>query len=151
VIRLVEETRDGRSVGRADAGILTANAAANRISVPHRGARSLLSRVRGLTIARRAGRRLPDRAARPVAADAGGIGGIEGGLIGAFARDHAPLAATTVAVLAYRSFALWIPAVLGSVAFVQLRATLLRKAEPALICQPLADSIEPARVAAAAR
>jgi len=81
----------------------------------------------------------------------GGIGGIEGGLIGAFAVYHVPLAAATVAVLAYRAFALWIPAVLGSIAFVQLRATLRRQAEPAVVCQALADSLEPARAAAVAR
>jgi len=80
----------------------------------------------------------------------GGIGGIEGGLIGAFVLYHTPLAATTVAVLAYRAFALWIPALLGSVAFVQLRGTLRRRAEPALMCQPLADPIEPVHARAVA-
>jgi uncharacterized protein (TIRG00374 family) len=71
----------------------------------------------------------------------GGIGGIEGGLIGTFALYHTPLAAATVAILAYRAFALWVPGLLGSIAFVQLRATLRREAEPALMCQPLAEPI----------
>jgi len=71
----------------------------------------------------------------------GGVGGTEGGLIGTFALYHAPLAAATVAVLAYRALELWVPAVLGSIAFLRLRAALQRMSEPAAICQPLADSL----------
>jgi uncharacterized membrane protein YbhN (UPF0104 family) len=80
----------------------------------------------------------------------GGVGGIEGGLIGAFAIFHVPLAAGTAAVLAYRALALWIPALLGSIAFVQLRDTLRQEAEPAAICQPLAEPITPMRLPARA-
>ncbi|MFZ1995447.1 MAG: lysylphosphatidylglycerol synthase domain-containing protein, partial [Solirubrobacteraceae bacterium] len=54
----------------------------------------------------------------------GGIGGTEGGLIGALVLYRVPLTEATVAVLAYRALALWLPAALGSVAFVRLRATL---------------------------
>ena len=54
----------------------------------------------------------------------GGIGGTEGGLIGLLALYHAPLATATVSVLAYRALALWLPALLGSVAFIQLRPSL---------------------------
>jgi uncharacterized membrane protein YbhN (UPF0104 family) len=75
----------------------------------------------------------------------GGIGGIDGGLIGTFALYHQPLAATTAAVLVYHALALWIPALLGSVAFVQLRNTLRREAQPAAMCMPLAEPIEVAR------
>jgi uncharacterized membrane protein YbhN (UPF0104 family) len=71
----------------------------------------------------------------------GGIGGIDGGLIGTLTLFHEPLAATTVAVLAYHAISLWIPAVVGSVAFVRLRATLRRNERPAAICMPLAQSI----------
>jgi uncharacterized membrane protein YbhN (UPF0104 family) len=71
----------------------------------------------------------------------GGIGGTEVGLIGVLVLYHAPLAATTVAVLIYRGIQLWIPALFGTVAFVQLRSTLKREPEPAVICQPLADPI----------
>ncbi len=71
----------------------------------------------------------------------GGIGGTEGGLIGTFAIYHVPLSATVAAVLTYRAFQLWIPAVLGSVAFVQLRRTLHREAQPGEICKPLAEPI----------
>lgn len=68
----------------------------------------------------------------------GGIGGTEGGLIGLLALYHAPLASATVAVLAYRAFALWLPALLGSVAFIQLRTTLRRDERPAAGCGELA-------------
>jgi uncharacterized protein (TIRG00374 family) len=72
----------------------------------------------------------------------GGVGGTEGGLIGVFAIYHVPLAESAAAVLAYRALQIWIPGVLGSIAFVQLRATLRREAEPAAICAPLAEPIE---------
>jgi uncharacterized membrane protein YbhN (UPF0104 family) len=68
----------------------------------------------------------------------GGIGGTEGGLIGLLALYHAPLATATVSVLAYRAFALWLPALLGSVAFIQLRRTLARDESPAAGCGELA-------------
>jgi uncharacterized membrane protein YbhN (UPF0104 family) len=73
----------------------------------------------------------------------GGIGGVDGGLIGTFALYHVPLAEATAAVLAYRAISLWLPAALGSVAFVQLRRTLQRSHRPAAICEPLAEPLEP--------
>jgi uncharacterized protein (TIRG00374 family) len=72
----------------------------------------------------------------------GGIGGVDGGLIGTFALYHQPLAVTTAAVLVYHAIAIWIPALIGSVAFVQLRRTLAREDQPAAICAPLAEPIE---------
>jgi uncharacterized membrane protein YbhN (UPF0104 family) len=71
----------------------------------------------------------------------GGIGGTEGGLIGLLALYHAPLASATVSVLAYRALALWLPALLGSVAFVQLRKTLERDERPAAGCGDLASPL----------
>jgi uncharacterized membrane protein YbhN (UPF0104 family) len=56
----------------------------------------------------------------------GGIGGIDGGLIGAFIVYGAPAAATTAAVLAYRLILFWVPLLLGAVAFVSLRRSLAR-------------------------
>jgi uncharacterized membrane protein YbhN (UPF0104 family) len=56
----------------------------------------------------------------------GGIGGIDGGLIGTFIVYGAPAAATTAAVLAYRLILFWIPLLLGAVAFVSLRRSLAR-------------------------
>ena len=81
----------------------------------------------------------------------GGIGGTEGGLIGLLALYHAPLANATVSVLAYRAFALWLPALLGSVAFVQLRRTLARDEHAAAGCDELAAPLPAPRVKPAAR
>jgi uncharacterized protein (TIRG00374 family) len=72
----------------------------------------------------------------------GGIGGLDGGLIGVFALYHQPLAVAAGAVLIYHAIALWVPALLGSVAFVQLRRTLAREDQPARMCAPLAEPIE---------
>lgn len=80
----------------------------------------------------------------------GGIGAVDGGLIGTFALYHQPLAVTTAAVLIYHAIALWVPALLGSVAFLQLRRTLEREDHPAAICAPLADPIETVRLPAPA-
>jgi uncharacterized membrane protein YbhN (UPF0104 family) len=72
----------------------------------------------------------------------GGIGGTEGGLIGVFAVFQVPLAKSAAAVLAYRALQLWIPAALGSVAFVRLRKTLTRESHAATVCEPLAEPID---------
>jgi uncharacterized membrane protein YbhN (UPF0104 family) len=66
----------------------------------------------------------------------GGIGGIDGGLIGALTLYGSPLSQATAAVLAYRVVQLGIPAILGAVAFVQLRRTLVREEAPAALCEP---------------
>jgi uncharacterized membrane protein YbhN (UPF0104 family) len=50
----------------------------------------------------------------------GGIGGIDGGLIGTLLVYGAPAAATIAAVLAYRLILFWLPLVLGGPAFVAL-------------------------------
>ena len=66
----------------------------------------------------------------------GGIGGVEGGLIGTFALYGLPAAKATAAVLIYRVLELWIPAILGGLAFIQLRALLRREQEAIDICRP---------------
>ena len=71
----------------------------------------------------------------------GGIGGIEGGLIGSLTLFGSPLAQATAAVLAYRVLQLGIPAILGSIAFVQLRRTLTREEAPAALCEPLDEGL----------
>ncbi len=78
----------------------------------------------------------------------GGIGGLDGGLIGTFVLYHQPLAVTTAAVLIYHAISLWIPALLGSGAFLQLRNTLRREDKPAALCMPLAEPIEVVRLPA---
>jgi uncharacterized protein (TIRG00374 family) len=54
----------------------------------------------------------------------GGIGGVELGLVGALVLYGLPAVTATAAVLLYRVIELWIPAVLGIAAFVQLRLLL---------------------------
>ena len=68
------------------------------------------------------------------------------GLVGTFVLYHQPLAVSTAAVLLYHGISLWVPGLLGSVAFVQLRRTLRRDAQPAALCIPLAESIEAVRI-----
>jgi len=54
----------------------------------------------------------------------GGVGGIDGGLIGTLIVYGAPAAATTAAVLLYRVVLFWIPLLTGAVAFWSLRRAL---------------------------
>ena len=56
----------------------------------------------------------------------GGIGGVDGGMIGAFAAFGVPLALAVPAVLAYRVFAFWLPTIPGAIAYFQLRRTVSR-------------------------
>jgi uncharacterized membrane protein YbhN (UPF0104 family) len=58
----------------------------------------------------------------------GGIGGIDGGLIGTLVVYGTPAAATTAAVVFYRLFLFWVPLVLGVPAFVLLTRRLRREA-----------------------
>jgi uncharacterized membrane protein YbhN (UPF0104 family) len=51
----------------------------------------------------------------------GGIGGIDGGLIGTLIVYGAPAAGTAAAVLAYRVILFWLPLIVGGVAFALLR------------------------------
>src|SRR5579875_1814426 len=62
----------------------------------------------------------------------GGVGGTDGGLIGAFVLYGSPLATATAVVLAYRVFQVAVPAVLGAFAFVGLRHTLTGVEPPRL-------------------
>jgi uncharacterized protein (TIRG00374 family) len=66
----------------------------------------------------------------------GGIGGVDLGLVGTLVLYKVPLGATTAAVLGYRAIALWVPAVVGSVAFVMLRRSLSREAVAISDCEP---------------
>jgi len=56
----------------------------------------------------------------------GGVGGIDGGLIGTLIVFGAPAAATAAAVLAYRVILFWLPLLGGAVAFASLRRQLAR-------------------------
>jgi len=54
----------------------------------------------------------------------GGVGGVDGGMIGAFIAFGVDPSAAIVAVLAYRFFAFWLPIAPGAVAFATLRRTV---------------------------
>jgi uncharacterized protein (TIRG00374 family) len=56
----------------------------------------------------------------------GGIGGVDGGMIGAFAAFGVPLALVVPAVLGYRVFTFWLPTIPGAIAYFQLRRTVAR-------------------------
>lgn len=69
----------------------------------------------------------------------GGIGGVDAGLVGTFALYGVSLASAAGAVLAYRAIALWVPALVGGVAFVVLRRTLRGEAERIAVCAPQSE------------
>jgi uncharacterized protein (TIRG00374 family) len=56
----------------------------------------------------------------------GGIGGVDGGMIGAFSAFGVDFGLATVAVLVYRAFAFWLPTIPGAIAYFQLRKTVQR-------------------------
>ncbi|HEX2102565.1 MAG TPA: lysylphosphatidylglycerol synthase transmembrane domain-containing protein [Solirubrobacteraceae bacterium] len=56
----------------------------------------------------------------------GGVGGVDGGMIGAFIAFGVDGGLAVVAVLTYRAFAFWLPTIPGAIAFFQLRRTVAR-------------------------
>jgi putative heme transporter len=56
----------------------------------------------------------------------GGIGGVDGGMIGAFTAFGVHVQVAIVAVLAYRVFSFWLPTLPGGFAYLQLRRTVQR-------------------------
>jgi uncharacterized protein (TIRG00374 family) len=56
----------------------------------------------------------------------GGLGGVEGGMIGAFAAFGVNLDLAVLAVLSYRAISFWLPTLPGAVAYFQLRRTVAR-------------------------
>jgi uncharacterized protein (TIRG00374 family) len=75
----------------------------------------------------------------------GGIGGIDGGLIGTLVVYGAPAAATTAAVLAYRVVLFWLPLLVGGLAFASLRKALNDPDRPDL-CRPVPSAIPTVRL-----
>jgi uncharacterized protein (TIRG00374 family) len=55
-----------------------------------------------------------------------GIGGVDGGMIGAFLAFGVNPGFTVLAVLTYRLFAFWLPTIPGAIAYFQLRRTVAR-------------------------
>jgi uncharacterized membrane protein YbhN (UPF0104 family) len=68
----------------------------------------------------------------------GGLGGIDGGLIGTLIVYGIPAAATAAAVLVYRVILFWLPLLVGAVAFISLRRGLNRPDRPELCVVPSA-------------
>ncbi len=56
----------------------------------------------------------------------GGLGGVEGGMIGAFAAFNVDFNLSVLAVLSYRGISFWLPTLPGTVAYFQLRRTVAR-------------------------
>ncbi len=56
----------------------------------------------------------------------GGIGGVDGAMIGSFSALGVSPSLAVVSVLAYRAFAFWLPTLPGAVAYLQLRRTVSR-------------------------
>jgi uncharacterized membrane protein YbhN (UPF0104 family) len=56
----------------------------------------------------------------------GGLGGVEGGMIGAFAAFGVEFNLAVLAVLSYRAISFWLPTLPGAVAYLQLRRTVAR-------------------------
>jgi uncharacterized protein (TIRG00374 family) len=71
----------------------------------------------------------------------GGIGGVDGGMIGALVAFGVSGSLALIAVLVYRLFAFWLPTIPGAIAYFQLRRTVHRwhddTAEPAVIAPGL--------------
>jgi putative heme transporter len=70
----------------------------------------------------------------------GGIGGVDGGMIGAFAALSVSPDYATTAVLTYRAFAFWLPTIPGAFAYFQLRKRVAgwraeRRAREAAVAQ----------------
>jgi uncharacterized protein (TIRG00374 family) len=68
----------------------------------------------------------------------GGLGGIDGGLLGTLVVYGTPVTTTAAAVLAYRIILFWLPLLVGTVAFVSLRRALNRPDRPELCVSPVA-------------
>jgi uncharacterized membrane protein YbhN (UPF0104 family) len=78
----------------------------------------------------------------------GGLGGVEGALIGALAAFGVQLDLAVVAVLSYRAISFWLPTLPGVVAYFQLRRTVARwkDEQPAISTGGArAGAVEPAR------
>jgi uncharacterized membrane protein YbhN (UPF0104 family) len=68
----------------------------------------------------------------------GGLGGIDGGLLGTLVVYGTPVATTAAAILAYRVILFWLPLIVGGIAFASLRRGLNRPDRPDLCAVPAA-------------
>jgi hypothetical protein len=67
----------------------------------------------------------------------GGIGGVEGGMIGSFIAFGVSGSTAVLAVLAYRVISFWLPVLPGSIAYLQLRSAVARWREQPPATQPV--------------
>jgi uncharacterized membrane protein YbhN (UPF0104 family) len=76
----------------------------------------------------------------------GGLGGVEGGMIGAFAAFGVDFNLAVLAVLSYRAISFWLPTLPGAIAYFQLRRTVARwrEEENAPAAAPARGSTAPA-------
>jgi uncharacterized membrane protein YbhN (UPF0104 family) len=68
----------------------------------------------------------------------GGLGGIDGGLLGTLIVYGTPVATTAAAVLTYRVILFWLPLIVGGLAFASLRRGLNQPERPELCTVPAA-------------
>jgi uncharacterized protein (TIRG00374 family) len=66
----------------------------------------------------------------------GGLGGIDGGLIGTLIVYGVPAAPVAAAVLVYRAILFWLPLIVGGAAFISLRRALNRRPELCVVPAP---------------
>jgi len=69
----------------------------------------------------------------------GGIGGVDLGLVGTLVIYGVRLAPAAAAVIIYRAIALWVPTIIGAIAFISLRRTLRDEADRFAVCAPDAE------------
>ena len=81
----------------------------------------------------------------------GGLGGVEGAMIGAFAAFGVDFNLSVLAVLSYRGISFWLPTLPGTVAYFQLRRTVARWRESEQSDRSLAARTEPREAPAALR
>jgi uncharacterized protein (TIRG00374 family) len=66
----------------------------------------------------------------------GGLGGIDGGLIGTLVVYGVPAAAAAAAVIVYRVILFWLPLIVGGAAFISLRRALNKRPELCVVPAP---------------
>jgi putative heme transporter len=76
----------------------------------------------------------------------GGLGGVEGGMIGAFAAFGVDFNLALLSVLSYRAISFWLPTLPGAIAYFQLRRTVARWRD--LQKHPSEDGAQPGAIEA---
>ncbi len=78
----------------------------------------------------------------------GGLGGVEGGMIGALVAFGVDFNLAVLAVLSYRAISFWLPTVPGAIAYFQLRRTVARwRVEQASQAAPVSSQAKPIEAA----